>query len=145
MNRLALPTLAALTLAVAAGPTLAEGGVEVWRPLSHTATGITGTIRLSPTELRVAGRRFALRVAADVPEYHADLNQVHPARILEVITPKDPMLLNHNHFCAGRKLQWLVVYHTKKDELGMSTFSVGPRPVTDDNNPNLCGTYSYFR
>lgn len=124
-------------------PALARGGVEVWQAMSKTAMSITGTIRLSPTQLRVGKVVYPLRVAGDVKAYKADTG-TYGARILEVTRPMDPPLIRGNRLCGSGPVQWLVVYRSGKEELGMSVFGKGPRPTGDDS-PGLCGTYFYTR
>ncbi len=140
--RALLTTAAMAALLLASTAQARPKGVEHLTPYSRTADGITGPVDLSPTEMKAAGVRFPLRVAADVPAFKADIG-TFPARILQVTRPMNPVLLNHNRLC-GAPVRWIVVYRFGKTSLGMSVFSSKAQPVSDDS-PGLCGTFNYDR
>lgn len=138
------PFLISALLAAIALPAAAEPGVEVWKPLSHTAD-ITGTIHLSPRRITTAnGATLPLAVAADVPAFESDAG-TYPARILRVTRPADPPLGRGNTFC-GAPVRWIVVWRQTgfAPGLGMAVFSGAARPA-GEGSPGLCGTFAYAR
>jgi hypothetical protein len=142
---LMVPCGVALVSAASSPPK--ERGEEVWTALSRTATDITGDIRLSPTNLRVAGANFPLRVVADVPQYRGDFDEPVAARILAVTRDMEPKLLNGNTLACGRTepAKWIVLWHHDHGKtLAMDVFTGGAMPRSV-HEPGFCASYFYVR
>jgi hypothetical protein len=108
---------------------------------------ITGDIRLSPTQLRAAGAVFPLKVVSDLSDYQSDLAGSVHARVMAVTRPMDPKLLNGNTLGCGRgkPVRWIVLWQSDHGKsLNLDTYA-GKRAPKSINDPDLCGTYAYFR
>lgn len=133
--------LAALLPATAVS---ARAGEERWSASSRTAMAITGDIRLSPTRLVVAGKRFPLAVAADVKTFGTTQGP-QAARILRVTTQANPTLLNGNRLCGSSPVRWIAVYRSDRGTmLNLAAFS-GVRQPKGEQQAGLCGTFLYAR
>lgn len=146
VSRLRLISTFALasTLALAASSEAwAKRGEEHWVAFSKTAMSITGDIVLSPSRLNADGYDFPLRAARDLPNYGAFFGSV-PARVLRVMRPMDPKLMNGNRLGCGHPIQWIVVYRFDNGMLGMDVFEGADLP-TMVSDPGMCGTYTYTR
>lgn len=143
-----LALLAALALAAPAPHGRLAPGEERWAALSHTATAITGDIRLSPRRLKTPRAVFPLTVARDDPAFGGPSfggPKTVAARVLKVTAPADPVLLNGNRLCAGQGVRWIAVWREDGGKtLEMAAFS-GEAPPGGLDAPGLCGTFSYTR
>ncbi len=140
-----LALLAALALAAPATHGRPAPGEERWEAMSHTATAITGDIRLSPHRLKTARAALPLAVARDLPAFKAEGGRLVGARVLRVTRPADPVLLNGNRLCGTAPVHWLAVWRDDGGKtLSMAVFSGDALPTGLDD-PGLCGTYGYTR
>jgi hypothetical protein len=121
----------------------AVGKSEHWQAFSKTATAITGDIDLSPTRLRAGGVTFPLKVAEDIPHFAGDTGET-TARVLAVVRPSRPIMLNSNTFCGRDLVRWIAVWRVDKATLGMAVFSSKKMP-TDETDQGSCGIYYYVR
>lgn len=138
-------SILAVALIVAAGPAgvSAAGTSEHWQAYSKTATAITGDIDLSPTYLRAGRATFRLKVAADSPHF-ANETQASAARVLAVLRPANPVLLNGNTICGRNPVRWIAVWRVHGDMLALAAYSDRAMPTQEDS-PGACGSFYYSR
>jgi hypothetical protein len=85
---------------------------------------------------------FPLKVVADAPYFGGEFGPVS-ARILSVVIPKNPVLLNGNRLCR-KPVRWFVVSHTKKGQLELDVFE-SKRMPTSVKSSGACGAFFYSR
>ncbi|WP_152046321.1 hypothetical protein [Aureimonas psammosilenae] len=136
-------SILALASVLVALPAAAAPAAEKWSATSTTAMSITGDITLSPTQLKAAGKTWPLKVAGDTRTFGTDRGPQR-ARILEVVKPSNPKLLNGNTLCAA-PVRWIVVYQSDAGStLHLAAFTGSSRPTGEDG-PGLCGTFLFSR
>src|SRR5438045_2499496 len=132
-------TVIGVLLTCASGLVSAKHGEEHWSAFSKTAYSITGDIVLSPTRLQTERANFRLKFVADLPRYESVLGPA-PARVLAVIAPRDPSLLNGNKLCSGL-VRWMVASHTASGELELDVFEGKEMPTSSAHE--ICGALFY--
>lgn len=139
-----MKALITLFLVAFALPAYAQAGTEHWVATSSTAMAITGDIVLSPTRISMAGKTLPLRVVADVPAFQTANDGVIGARVLQIVKPAAPVLLNGNRLCRAT---WIAVWRTHafgQTNLDMAVYSGSTMPKAEDEL-GLCGTYMYSK
>jgi hypothetical protein len=139
--------LAATTCAIAQ-----EQGI--WRPVSKTAQSITGEIVLGAERLTINFSGFAasqirpLKPAEITALFDGADATVGTGHLYRLSIPGDKRFLHKNTLCGSDETQWMVTYVAGK-QLEMAFFSNATPPLLTidgmNNNPNLCGTFTYSR
>lgn len=119
-----------------------------WEPLSRTASGITGDITLSDTQLIFANKAS---ISISPLEHDADTGQT----LFRVTSKTNPELLNGNLLCGSKPVDYLVV-QISGDVPGQSDMQLMayyypeqlhlndlPLKNLDDINRQMCALYTY--
>lgn len=121
-----------------------------WQALSRTASGITGDVTLTDTQLTFAN---GVSMAIEPTEHNRETGQT----LFRVISRTNPPLLNGNLLCGNKPVDYLLVQITG-DVPGQSdmqlmayyypeTLRLSQLPLKDGNDLSrqMCALYTYVR
>lgn len=124
--------------------TAAAASAQDLQPMSTTAIGVTGPVRLAPTRLQIGKVAFPLALVARGIKTQDDANGTVSADLYRVTKPMDPVLSAPNRFCGAvskpELVRWLFIWRDKDGTVTLSPSSAVKQPTGNDDT---CGSYSY--